>query len=358
MKKSLFFFAVFLLSSLAFALPGVTTYLPDLSGQYVYYKDTTFERESYTGFLYYDEGTYAVRYYAPANKSKKLLEKDIQILFTLDTSKDYVLLTGERIISPVLPEDTDVINYLHDMLYELSGRRKKLTYFTDKTASRQDYEQFGGTVTMVFDALIPLFNLQSITTMDNTTVFSLVTAGQLTSSEDDSFSAFKGIPAELTDKRHSFKQKKAKAVDYAYQKDGAGAVQKISLDEQWKQSMDNLWLLGDNAILAVDVIPRPATTDDTMVSLLTRRMVLGTEHSYPVLDRLLATTTAQPQQTRISNLLYKPATESITQDFKMLTTLADGSVAFFTLTVFNGAYTKNKAYFQKILDSYKIQDAQ
>lgn len=353
MKKVFFLTAFFCFSSLLFALPGVKSYLPDISGQYVYYKDASFERESYAGFLFYDEGTYAIRYYAPMAKDKKLPEKDLRILFTLDTSKDYVELTGERIISAVTPQDTDLINYIHDILYELTSRRQKITYFTDRTASRQEYEQFGGTVTMIFDALIPIFNLRSISTLDGKMVFSLVTAGQLASSDDNTFFAFKGIPSALTDKGHSFKQKKSAAADFEYQSNG-GITQQIHLDEQWKQSMDNLWLLGDNAILAVDVIKVPENAEKTYLPLLTRRMFLGTENSYPVLERLSLKTTAD--KTKISNVHYKPSTESVTQDFKILTPLENGNIAFFTLTVFDGAYTKNKAYFQKIIDSYTIKN--
>lgn len=354
MKKLLFLAAVLCFSVYVSALPGVKSYLPDISGQYVYYKDTSFERESYTGILYYDEGTYAIRYYAPAVKDKKkpLAEKDLRILFTLDTEKDYVLLTGERIISAITPEDTDIINYMHDILYELTSRRQKVTYFTDKTASRQEYEQFGGKVTMVFDALIPIFNLKSISTVDGKTAFTLVTAGQLASSEDNTFFDFKGIPVELKDKRHVFKKKKSEPAEFTYQAEN-GINQFVCLDTQWKQSMDNLWLLEDSAILAMDVITIPEETKDIYVPLLIRRMMLGTEQSYPVLAWLSIKN--ENNKTMIGNLYYKPSTESLTQDFKILTKLENGSLAFFTLTVFNEAYTKNKAYFQKIIDSYKTK---
>lgn len=352
MKHPLFLFACFLLPSLVFALPGVQPAIPDLSGQYVYYKDTTFARESYTGILFYDESTYALRYFAPETK-KKQPAKDVQILFSLDPAKNRVDLTGERIITAITPEDTDIVNYLHDILYELTARRQKVGSFNGKTESRQDYEQFGGRVTMHFDALIPLFNLVSITSATNKSVFSLVTAGQLVSSDDDSFFAFKGMPAVLTDKRHQFKPKKSQADEHTYQKDGTTVLQTVALDAQWKQSMDNLWLLGDNAILVMDVIPAPAHTDEAMLALLTRKMLLGTDHSYPDLSHLSVTTKAD--QTNISTVFYKPNTESVTQDFKVLTKLDDGSVGFFTLTVFSGAYTKNKAYFQTILDSYRIE---
>ncbi len=354
MKKHIFLLAIFSFSLSVFALPGVKSFLPDMSGQYVYYKDSTFERESYTGFLYYDEGTYAIRYYAPMVKDKKkpLAEKDIRILFTVDAAQDHVELTGERIISTVTPEDTDLINYIHDILYELTSRRQKVSYFTDKTASRQEYEQFGGKVTMIFDVLIPIFNLKSISTMDGKPAFTLVTAGQLASSEDNSFFDFKGFPVTLVDKHHAFKKKKSTKADFTYQTD-TGVSQQIQLDSQWKQSMDNLWLLENSAILAMDVIPAPKESADTYLPLLTRRMMLGTEQSYPVLAWLSITT--ENKKTTISNLHYKPSTESVTQDFKILTTLKNGNLAFFTLTIFNEAYTKNRAYFQKIIDSYTIE---
>jgi len=53
--------------------------LPDASGEYVYYRDSSFNRESYIGFLYYDDSTYEARYYAPPTES--LAEKNIDMLF-------------------------------------------------------------------------------------------------------------------------------------------------------------------------------------------------------------------------------------------------------------------------------------
>ncbi len=135
MKNPLFLFACFLFPPLAFALPGVQPSIPDLSGQYVYYKDTTFERESYTGILCYDESTYALRYYAPMT-NKKQRAKDIQILFSLDPTKNHVDLTGERIITAITPEDTDIVNYLHDSLvYGVEGQRPDVYYVLADFAS-------------------------------------------------------------------------------------------------------------------------------------------------------------------------------------------------------------------------------
>ena len=79
MKHSKTFFtalALTLLCSVAFALPGVESYIPDESGEFIYYSDYSFERTSYIGFMYYNDSTYAIRYYAPMDAAKKLFEKD------------------------------------------------------------------------------------------------------------------------------------------------------------------------------------------------------------------------------------------------------------------------------------------
>ena len=60
-KKSFFSVLFFSFFSCLFALPGVTKKIPDLSGQFVYYEDKSFERESYFGIIFYDEGTYGLR---------------------------------------------------------------------------------------------------------------------------------------------------------------------------------------------------------------------------------------------------------------------------------------------------------
>lgn len=41
-----------------FALPAVSRQIEDASGEYVFYRDYSFTRESYIGFLFYDEATY------------------------------------------------------------------------------------------------------------------------------------------------------------------------------------------------------------------------------------------------------------------------------------------------------------
>ncbi len=73
-KNTKFFVACALISfcGSAFALPGFTPSISDVSGEYVYFCDTTFYRSSYICFLTYDNSTFAARYFAPKDEKAKL----------------------------------------------------------------------------------------------------------------------------------------------------------------------------------------------------------------------------------------------------------------------------------------------
>jgi len=125
MKKiPLLLCAFLLLSAQALsALPGVTDFLPTESGRYVYYRDSANAAGAYIGFLQYDEGTYAIRFYSPRAERGS---KELNVFISLDTNKDYVSMTGEKVLETLKPEDADTLNYLHDLFYEFASRRKKL----------------------------------------------------------------------------------------------------------------------------------------------------------------------------------------------------------------------------------------
>ena len=332
-KKSFFSVLFFSLFSCLFALPGVTKKIPDLSGQFVYYEDKSFERESYFGIIFYDEGTYGLRYFAPSKTDVKPLlpKKDIQILFSLDIKKKYVELTGERIISAITPEDTDIINYLHDMLYELTSRLQKASpngFIEDKITVPQEFEQFGGEVKVNFDPLIPIFNIKSIEDSTGKIVFNLVTAGQLSSSSDENFSAFEGLPVKTED-QHSF-----------------------SLDKK----AENFYTLSNSAILAFDVIDLSKTDSAQKANVsntLLQKFTLGTDGTYPYSQLQKLETSASG--TKVSNLFFNDISKSFTRDFKILTQLDENHLAIMSLTVFQGVYSKNSKYFDSILKSYSAK---
>ena len=216
-----------------FAVPGIKTLIPDVSGQYVYYRDYSFQDETYIGILRYDEGTYALRFYSCKN-DKSL--KDITIYVTMNTSVDYVDLTGERISGTVGADDVEILNYLHDILYEFSSRRKKQNGkdFSDSVIVYDDYPQFGGSVRIEYEFYIPIFNIAKIQAEDGTCRFEAVCTGILTSNSDKAFSDFKGI----------------KHADISKVRVSSDEIP----EEEWIQQNNNLWTLGDNAIYATSYL--------------------------------------------------------------------------------------------------------
>ena len=365
MKKTLLALTTLLSASFLFALPGVTRQLEDASGEYVFYRDATFERESYVGFAFYDESTYGVRYYAPAAGSKKqpLAEKDVQLYVTVDATQPHLELTGERIASDVTAEDTDLVNYLHDLLYEFTARRQKAGDLPATASLTQDFEQFGGDVTLDFNALVPIFNLQTIKALDGTSLFQVVTTGILsatgadgTNSPDTSFTDFAGIPARLQDKAHAFKpKKKAAGISYSYTKDETGATQTVALDEQWTKYADNFFFLEKNAaLLTFDTVP---AADGTPYAVqLPRALIRNTRGSYTDWTKL--SIKKNGSRTTIRFPVYDKAANALMQSVKLIDERDDGSVAFLILTAYDGAYTaKNRAYFDAVLNSYTVTNA-
>ena len=339
----------------ASALPGVASYIQDTSGEYVYYKDSSFERYAIVGFLYYNEGTYALRYYAPTDIERSLPEQEVILYVTVNPQSSSLELTGERIIGGSDNETTDIINYLHDLFYDFTAQRQASTVVSvEETKTTASLDNFGGLVSITYTATVPIFNIESIQKADGTYLLQTLTTGQLTSSSDDSFTSFKGFEDIPTDKKRAVSLKtKAKNVDAAYQS------QHITLDEQWEQSagLDNLWLLGDNAILTLNIIAAPekgSLLAEKYHSVLIRKLCQSTDHSFAVWPK--HEVTQQDGSTRITNKFYQPVIGNVTRDFKIITELEDGSYAFMTLTVFDSVFQNNQSYFEKILGSYEVTE--
>ena len=343
-------FSVALIFSAA-AVPGMVQYIPDFSGEYVYYSDRSFTRTSIVGFLYYNDSTYAVRYYAPADVKNGLQAKDITLYFSVNPNSTVLELTGEKSVGVVEESDADIVNYLHDLLYEFSARAKKAFLdSSEKIESKQDFPQFGGNVTIVFSTQIPIFNIDSIRAADGSYVMSVQTVGALASSSDTSFTAYKGVEGLPKDKTRNFKNKaKSKKVAASFEK------QTINLDAQWSQSAENLWLLGDYALLTLNVVPLPesyAGKETLFRDTLIRKLCQGTDGSYILWPH--KTQTIQGKTIKMTNVFYQPASGDVTRDFKILTKMSDGSYSYLNMTVFDSVYQKNKAYFDKILTSYSV----
>ncbi|MFA6857304.1 MAG: hypothetical protein WCR31_08855 [Treponema sp.] len=358
-KKSFYFFIFAAIAAAwcslpAAALPGFVPYISDVSGEYVYYEDRTFSRPSYIGFLYYNDSAYAVRYYAPGNKDKNLTSRTVEIFFSLNPAADHIELTGERIVGSVTSDDTELINYMHDIFYELNSRRIKAGDVSPASKNREkkvtdNFPQFGGKVTMEYDYLIPLFNLKKIVSDKSEELLQVVTAGTLYSSNDTAFTAFTGMPEKYSDRTHVFLNNKKAAKKTFTTADG----QTVVLDSQWTQSMDNLWLLGDTAIVSAAMLPKFGGVQNNADDAVLRQMLQSTKDSY-INWRDIFLEYSQKRYI-INCVFFQPDSGTVTRTFRILTKKNDGEYYFFTLSVFNNIYQTNHSYFDSIIGGYTVQ---
>lgn len=342
--------AAVVLTSAVHALPGVKQYIPDSSGEYVFYRDSSFKTETIVGFLYYNDSTYAARLYSPANAKAKSVEKDIVVYINIDPAKAGLELTGEKITGTV-EGNSDLVNYLHDLLYEFTSRRQKIVMETNAVQSvKDDFLQFGGNVTVKYNPFIPVFNIEEICAADKNPVLRVETAGILSDSSDSSFTDFKGVNGLPKDKKRVFKKDK-----HSTEVEVIGGTQKITLDTQWQQSMENLWLLGDYALLSVNEMAMPKDLGGTekAFDMLQNRFSRGTTHSYAVWQQSKITRT--DKCLTIVNVFYQPDSGNVTRDFKVITAKSDGNLAMLVFTVFDGVYQKSRFYFDTILKSYRAE---
>ncbi len=371
MKKKIFssFIFVFIISNFIFALPGFKPYLKDVSGDFVFYKDYTFKRESYVGFLMYDEGTYCARYFAPKNEEKPA--KEVKILFTVNTDKDFMELTGEKIISGREADDTEVINYLHDMIYELNARRIKAGSVAPKDVDFSDddvpflrqgkivadeFMQFGGDVKVVYDYVVPLFNVKAVYDYSGDAKFEVATIGRLTSSDDNSFDDFAGF-AELENfgkdaKKKSVAAKKIKVSkkDVVINKTEDGQV--IALDSGWARSMDNLWMRGNDAVISAIKVSKDFGMEEELqadLGFMLKQFLINASGVYRDWKSLFVD--FDDEDIKFQSLVYQPG--KVTRNFIIIESEDEADdCAIMTLSVFENVYKKNSKYFNEILDSY------
>ena len=331
------------------ALPGFTSFISDSAGEYVYYRDSSFTRESYIGILGYDDATIQIRYFAPQDDTAMLPAKEIAILITVDAKADFWNMTGEKIISTILPdtEDTDIVNYLHDLLYEFSARRISAEAVeSDKLILDQDFAQFGGKVALTFDARVPLFNIRTIANEKGEKIFDCVTIGTIKSSEDKSFEGFKGVaapkPSVTKETRKAAKSKICKFEN-----------RQVTLDESWEQKMENFWTLGNDSLITMSVLPKVAENQVLNDLYVQRKLLESTEGSYTDFQNCEITyTQAKDCYKLVSNSFFPESNINVCLT-KLLTRNSDGGFDYFSISTYQTAYLKNPSYFDKIVKSYK-----
>lgn len=352
-----------LLIAFAFAAGAQTA----LSGEYVWYRDNTFKREAYVGFLYYDEASLAMRYYAPMDAKQGLAERAIDVYITVSGKT----LTGERVIGAADDEGVTIVNYLHDLYYDMSSTARdaalggEVSPFEVRTL-KTEMDAFGGEVAAELDGITPIFGVRRILGSGNEVLFESVTAGRLTSQDDKSFIAFHGFDASVSsvtgkkaakkDKRASRKIKKGKAVDcmITSSKEGKGGSLCFVLDTQWQRSMENMWLLGEDAMVTVSVM---GTLNAVDVAHYARRLVQSAGDNY--IDwHSLSFDDGAGGKGKASVKGFGVKAVAVQDDGTRVFTRrvlrqSGGSWYLFTLTAFYDTYQINRTYFDNITMSIK-----
>lgn len=364
MKKSFLAFLAFaVITFSASALPGVNHFIKDSSGEYVYYRDRSFTRESYIGFLTYDELTYAARYYAPASGQEG--EKVIEFLFTLDGKKSYIDISGERFLTSVAQEDVEIVNYIHDLVYELGKRRQRIgeispraekdssinpsvKYVEDAALinsgfkSHEEFLQFGGNVFIFYDYLVPIFNIKKIVSPEGS-MLEVVATGLLKSSDDRSFSSFKPLKLSEHSVTHKQKVKKPAAKKIDFEKSS------ITLDENWTQAgqVENFYFYGDAAMLGV------GTIESQNLYLYVKMALVSSPESFVAWDKISFTRTGN--RITVKSPAYTGGTDSFKINSFLLKNnkLAADEYEMLSLVVNMGDYNNERKYFTDVLESWK-----
>lgn len=353
MKKTFLTLIILTLTTTLFALPGFTPFIPDTAGEYVYYRDYSFARESYVGILAYDDTSYQIRYYAPASRELGQPETNLAILFAVNPESDFLDMTGEKIITDVDPnsDDVDILNYMHDLLYEFSSRRIKADPIKDKQVSiSQDYEQFGGKVIICFDSLIPLFNIKTIKGQNNTVILSCVTFGRILNGDDKSFDNFKGLleaqPYHApTKKKIKAKAKKVRGPD----------GQTITLDKNWDETdLENCWVYGNEAFLTIASVPSYFEDQAINDIFVLRRIAESTDGSYMDFENIELTIDSKKHIIKILTKCSQPESNRIVYIIKQLTTDPAKEInSYLSLAAYEDSYLEKSSYYTKLLKTFK-----
>lgn len=362
MKKTFLSIIAFALVAFnAAALPGVKPYIKDNSGDYVYYRDRSFTRESYIGFLTYDDLTYAARYFAPATDT--LPAKNIEFLFTLDSTKTYIDISGERFLTPVTQEDAEIVNYIHDLVFEFGKRRQKIGEISpraakDKTVnpsvtyvdstvllnsgfrSREEMYQFGGDVNIFYDYYVPVFNIKKIESPTGS-VFEVAAIGSLKSSDDKSFDAFAPVASASGSSHKKHAKSKAKTYDFG--------TSSITLDEKWTQAgeIENFFFYGDSAVAGV------GTIRSLELDLYIKTCLLSGQGTFLPWDSI--SIIRDSKQATVYSTVYTGTSNNkkISSFIMQSSKLKKEENAMLTMVINESDYEADKKYYTDILKSWK-----
>jgi len=323
-----------------------------LSGEFVFYRDYSWKEPTWTGFLKYDESTYAGMVVTPSTGTK------VSILFKGDLSGAVFTLTGQKIISKITNDDVPAVNYLMRLLEDMHEWRAAAAT-TGKTVTvpaRSDLlppmlgteasvEMFGGSIALVHAPEVGVFSLYSLTRSDETPVLVLERQGMVRPGYDTDFFDFKPGAAEKTE-RDTTSLNPSESHDFM--EDGVH----FSLDDQWEAVAENTFFLGSSAMFVIGTltVPPAENPQGALPLLLLRNFSRSTRNVWADPARSAVSGTAG--NFTVENVFFDTETGSYNRDFKLCFPSEDGTnVTVVSLTVAEDSYEANRPYFDGILGS-------
>lgn len=333
-KKAVFLFAAAILC-VSFGFAAV----PTRSGEYVIYRDYSWNTPTWVGFLQYDENTYGAFLYTPEKEAR------VSMLFSTKQSGNKMELIGQRIISSITQDDVETVNYLMFLLPDLYRLQQDAAHRSEAVPSIQKTVltsgQFGGSVTVSFFSPIPLFGIKAIADAQARTMLDCTYIGMISQTDDSPF--FRFVP-------HVEKKEDAGCTLRTNPKTQDIMVDGITLhlDEQWKMIADNSFLMGNTAFLTVNTIdpvvfsPNPADIPTAIIRFFSR----SGKNTLVCLDT--QTVSYASNILTVTNTVYDKVTEKLSTDIKYCKKNKEGTYTMVSLTVADAVYAKYSRYFEAL----------
>lgn len=314
------------------------------SGDYVIYRDYSWKEPTWIGFLYYNDETYGAFIRTGTHEKGRTLS----LLFSGKTEKRQFVLTGQKIMTPITPDDTVKVNYLMTVLPKLYERKTfpaaEKALFGEATVQGH-IEEFGGAVQLGFRSFIPLFHLHTLKNTKTGTILELAEIGSIKGSGESLFYSY--TPEEPKQTKNLFFLNKNAKKETVYV-----ANIPLHLDSQWKKIADNSFLCGNTAFLTITTVTIPVVKDINPLSAQEQLLRFFTASSpYAKALSSYTTITGTKEVFTVEQYIYDTKTKKTSKDIKQCIKNKDSSITVISLTVDSAAYNAEKVYFDSIAAS-------
>ncbi len=327
------------------------------SGEYAVYRDYSWKRPTWVGFLMYDESTYGALLVTPASGTR------VSVLFRVEASGDRMILVGQKNLLKPRQEDVPAVNYLMGLLPDMYAWRQAARGAAKPAdakakaaiASRDpsallppavsvdlDIAAFGGAVTLTWAPEVTVFNLHSIRQAGGAPMLALARTGRIAPDGDHGFFSFappQSPSAGVTLAVPASRAREAKTVDGV----------RLNLDDQWTMIADNTFFLGNAALLVVDTLDLRllGIAPDGLPLSLARRFSASSGSAWA--DPAEFSITGESARFRIDGLFRDVESGRENRDVKLCIPSSDGRrCVVVSLSVSETAYRANRAYFDSL----------